>query len=139
MPQPSSPVAVFVYGTLKQGQRNFGLSRRAGWLRSEAAWLEGFALYHLPRASERPYSYPAIVAGEGRVWGEVQYFADLEAALLALDALEDAGREYERIQVEARLARGGVVRAWAYVYPSLEAVRRVGGVALPRGEWSELG
>lgn len=132
-----SPVAVFVYGTLKQGQRNFRLSQRAGWVRSEPAWLEGFALYHLPRASERPYSYPAIVVGDGRVWGEVQYFADLEAALVALDALEDAGREYERVQVEARRPHGGAVRVWTYVYPSLEAIRRVNGVRVPGGDWTE--
>ncbi|RIH77837.1 Gamma-glutamylcyclotransferase family protein YtfP [Calidithermus terrae] len=137
MSQPSSPVAVFVYGTLKQGQRNFEVSRRAGWVRSERAWLEGFQIYHLPRASERPYSYPAIVAGEGRVWGEVQYFADLEAALVPLDALEDAGREYERVEVEARRPDGGAVRVWTYVYPSLEAVRRVNGVLCPGGDWSD--
>jgi gamma-glutamylcyclotransferase (GGCT)/AIG2-like uncharacterized protein YtfP len=137
MSKPVSPVAVFVYGTLKQGQRNFEVSRRAGWVRSERAWLEGYRLYHLPRASERPYSYPAIVAGEGRVWGEVQYFADLEAALVPLDALEDAGREYERVEVEARLPDGGTVRVWTYVYPSLEAIRQVGGVWLPQGDWSE--
>jgi len=129
------PEAVFVYGTLKRGQRNFGVARRAGWLRSEAAYIEGFQLYHLPQGGGRLYPYPAVVRGEGRVWGEVQWFAGLAQALSLLDRLEDEGQEYRRIPAWAHTERRGLVRVWLYVYPSLDQVRRAQGRWLPGGVW----
>ncbi|MER3483746.1 MAG: gamma-glutamylcyclotransferase [Meiothermus sp.] len=140
------PAAVFVYGTLKQGERNFPVSQRAGWLRSERGWLGGFQLFHIPRRERLPYSYPAMARGEGRVWGEVQWFADLETALEALDVLEDEGREYLRIPAEAHL--GGTlehhgfdetptVQVWTYVYPDQGAINRARGILLPDGVWLE--
>ncbi len=134
-----SPEAVFVYGTLKQGERNFEVSRQAGWLRSEPAYLEGFRLYHIPQSDNRPYAYPGVLKGEGRVWGEVQWFADLEQALVLLDQLEDEGSEYRRSPITAYLAeRGGApCRVWVYVYSSPQAMRSVGGLWLPEGVWGE--
>ncbi|WP_460171895.1 gamma-glutamylcyclotransferase family protein [Thermus sp. FJN-A] len=102
--------AVFVYGTLKRGERNHPLVRP--YLhRVLPGRVEGFRLYHFPPGGERPYAYPAMVPGEGRVRGEV-LFLDPEALPL-LDALE--GEEYgrERVRVETP---EGVVVAWAYLY-----------------------
>ncbi|WP_147370714.1 gamma-glutamylcyclotransferase family protein, partial [Meiothermus taiwanensis] len=59
------PEAVFVYGTLKQGERNFQVSKEAGWLRSAEAYIEGFQLFHIPKGKGRPYAYPGVVPGEG--------------------------------------------------------------------------
>ncbi|MCS7058771.1 MAG: gamma-glutamylcyclotransferase [Meiothermus sp.] len=129
------PEAVFVYGTLKQGQRNFEVARRAGWLCSEAAYVEGFQLYHLPRGSGRSYGYPAAVYGEGRVWGEVQWFAELARALLLLDRLEDEGQEYRRVAAWAHTEGKGRVWVWLYVYPSLARVQEAQGRWLPQGFW----
>lgn len=130
------PSAIFVYGTLKQGERNFPLSQRAGWVRSEPGWLEGFQLFHIPQRERLPYSYPAIVQGEGRVEGEVQWFKDLELALGVLDPLEDEGSEYLRIPATAQTEVGAVL-VWVYVYPSLEAIRRARGILRSGGVWSE--
>ncbi|MCS7068120.1 MAG: gamma-glutamylcyclotransferase [Meiothermus sp.] len=134
-----SPEAVFVYGTLKQGERNFEVSRLAGWLRSEPAYIEGFRLFHIPEGDLRPYGYPGVVKGEGRVWGEVQWFADLAQALVLLDRLEDEGSEYLRSPITAYLSeQGGAPRTvWVYTYPSLQAVESVGGIWLPEGVWGE--
>lgn len=132
-PQPS---AVFVYGTLKQGERNFAVSQQAGWVRSEPGWLEGFRLFHIPQRERLPYSYPAIAQGEGRVWGEVQRFKDLEFALSVLDPLEDQGREYLRIPATAQTESGALL-VWVYVYPSLEAIRRAQGILISSGVWSD--
>ncbi|AEB11472.1 gamma-glutamylcyclotransferase family protein [Marinithermus hydrothermalis] len=123
------PVGVFVYGTLRVGERNFPVARQAGWVASEPAVLEGFVLYDLP------YGYPAIVRGAGRVYGEVQYYRDLARALERLDVLEDVGAEYLRVRVEVQV-RGERVGAWAYVYPNLEAVRAAGGRRVPSGRWT---
>ena len=123
------PIAVFVYGTLRVGECNFPVAQWAGWVASEPAVLEGFVLYDLP------YGYPAIVRGAGRVYGEVQYYRDLERALEHLDALEDVGTEYVRLRVEVQ-ARSGRVSAWVYAYPSPDAVRAAGGRPVPSGRWA---
>ncbi len=134
-----SPEAVFVYGTLKQGERNFLVSQQAGWVRSELAYIEGFRLFHIPQSEVRPYAYPAVVRGEGRVWGEVQWFADLAPALALLDELEDEGREYLRIPTTAYLSppTGRPCAVWVYAYPSLQAAQSVLGRWLPEGVWRE--
>lgn len=140
-----TPSGIFVYGTLKQGGRNFYVSQKAGWLGSQPAWIEGYRLFHLNPSSERAYSYPALLEGEGRVWGEVQTFANLEEALVVLDELEDVGGEYRRIAVAARLdgisERHGhentqSLLVWAYAYCTPEALEKTGGVWLPEGEWN---
>ncbi|MGK0618725.1 gamma-glutamylcyclotransferase family protein [Meiothermus cerbereus] len=134
-----APEAVFVYGTLKQGERNFSVSRQAGWVRSELAYIEGFRLFHIPQGDLRPYAYPGVVQGEGRVFGEVQWFADLSHALELLDALEDEGSEYLRIPTTAYLYRQAAqpCAVWLYTYPSLQAVQSVSGIWLPEGVWRE--
>lgn len=87
----------------------------------------------------RPYAYPGVVRGEGRVWGEVQWFADLKQALLLLDELEDEGREYRRIPTTAYLTQPAAqpCAVWVYAYPSLQAVQSVRGFWLPEGVWQE--
>ncbi|WP_027882899.1 gamma-glutamylcyclotransferase family protein [Meiothermus rufus] len=132
------PEAVFVYGTLKRGERNFAVAKEAGWLRSVEAYIEGFQLFHLPRQRRLGYSYPAVVPGEGRVWGEIQWFADLERALDLLDALEDEGREYLRKATLAYpLAEAPPCWVWVYVYPSRHRVQAASGRWLPAGVWRE--
>ena len=82
--------AVFVYGTLKRGERNHGLV--APYLhRVLPGFVEGFRLYHLPWGPHRPYAYPGMVPGEGRVFGEVLFLRP--EALSLLDALEEEGEE----------------------------------------------
>lgn len=142
------PAAVFVYGTLQQGRRNFHASLQAGWTHSERACILGYQLFSLPKDLARPYSYPAVIPGEGRVWGEVQWFLDLDKALERLDRLEEAAvpgaggqstfgnYEYLRVRTEAYLANGKPLPVWVYVYPGLEAVRRAQGILVPSGVWT---
>lgn len=118
--------AVFVYGTLKRGERNHGVV--ASLVRGLVpGYAEGFALYHLPAGKGRPYAYPAMVPGEGRVFGEVLFLP--EEALPLLDALEEEGVEYRRVRVRVQTAEG-VVEAWAYLY-----LDEPQGVPLPEGVW----
>lgn len=133
------PEAVFVYGTLKQGERNFAVSQQAGWIRSEPAYIEGFQLFHIPQRRRLPYSYPAVVRGSGQVWGEVQWFADLSQALVVLDELEDEGREYLRISTLAHSADQAKQHpVWIYVYPGMQNIQAVSGCWLPDGVWREM-
>ncbi|GLV48067.1 gamma-glutamylcyclotransferase [Thermus sp. LT1-2-5] len=118
---------VFVYGTLKRGERNH--ARVAGKLLGVVpGYVEGFRLYHLPEGEGRPYAYPAMVPGEGRVYGEVLLLP--EEALSLLDALEEEGEEYRRVRVLVHTAEGPL-EAWAYLY--LQDLQ--GALPLPEGVW----
>ncbi len=122
------PVGVFAYGTLRSGQAAAGLAEAAGLTGRLPAVARGLRLFALPAG------YPAAVPGRGRVEGELLFFADLDRALAALDAYEEVGREYRRAAIAVETPEGRFP-AWVYLYPSLEAVRRAGGVELPEGRW----
>lgn len=123
------PAGIFVYGTLKAGERAARLAERAGLLRRVPAVAEGLVLYALPQG------YPAAVRGHGRVVGELLFFRDLGRALWLLDRYEDAGREYFRRLVRVRTPWGPRL-AWVYLYPNQAAVQRAGGRRLWHGRWS---
>jgi gamma-glutamylcyclotransferase (GGCT)/AIG2-like uncharacterized protein YtfP len=126
----AEPTALFVYGTLKRGQLNSPLL--APYARAvEPARTRG-QLYDLGL-------YPALVAGEGTVHGELVRLdaADLAGVLTLLDRLEGyrpgapATSMYLRRVIDARAASGASERAHAYFYNRDHA-------ALPRiagGEW----
>lgn len=93
---------VFVYGTLRRGERNHSLL-------ADARWLDGHrtaACYTLLDLG----AYPGVVAG-GRtaIVGEV--YAITQATLAQLDKLEDYPREYYRERIPTRHGP-----AWMYVY-----------------------
>jgi gamma-glutamylcyclotransferase (GGCT)/AIG2-like uncharacterized protein YtfP len=101
---------IFVYGTLQRGE-----ARERCWPRPpqsvEPATVLG-ALYDLG-------SYPALVAGDDVVAGELWRFAaeDMAETLTVLDHVEcctgTANDLYQRVIVECQTA-GGKTRAWTY-------------------------
>nr|WP_267962735.1 gamma-glutamylcyclotransferase [Thermus hydrothermalis] len=91
-------------------------------------YAEGFALYHLPPGRDRPYAYPAMVPGGGRVYGEVLFLP--EEALPLLDALEEEGEEYRRERILVQTEEGPM-EAWAYLY----LLDLEGALPLPKGVW----
>ena len=106
----SEHTAVFVYGTLQRGE-----VRVRCWPRPpisvEAATVRG-TLYDLG-------PYPALVAGDDTVAGELWHIArsDMAATLAALDRVEGfAGSSdnlYRRVIVTCRSAAGST-QAWSY-------------------------
>ncbi len=123
------PEGVFVYGTLKSGERAAALAESAGLVRRLPAVAKGLLLYALPGG------YPAAVFGPGAVSGEFLTFADLKAALRVLDAYEEVGEEYQRRVLEVQTPLGPRL-AWVYVYPDEAAVRRAGGRRVLGGRWT---
>ena len=128
---PEGPHALFVYGTLKSGQFNSPLL--APYARSvEPARIRG-ELYDVGL-------FPALVEGDGMVWGELVRLAagGLAAALPVLDRLEDyrpddpAGSMYLRRIVEVTTAGGATEHAHTYFYN-----RDHHGLApVPSGDWT---
>ena len=110
MPGPAGAggAALFVYGTLLDGERLHALTGRR--FRGRPATLEGFARV------TATHGYPTIVpAAGGRVDGLLLEDVDAQS-LAALDAYEDAGRLYARRPVE--VVTGGR-RVACEVYVSL--------------------
>ncbi len=109
----NSPAAVFVYGTLKQGE-----CRARFWPREpiavESAVIRG-RLYDLG-------PYPALVPGDDQVRGELWHFdvEDMPATLRVLDEIEGATQlgnaYYRRIVVECRGDDGQSYEAFAYEF-----------------------
>jgi gamma-glutamylcyclotransferase (GGCT)/AIG2-like uncharacterized protein YtfP len=98
---------LFVYGTLKRGCRNHAVLKSAVFLGE--AWSEPVHLMY------DCGSYPGLVLAEPprhgqTIYGEL-YLVD-EQLLTALDAFEDAPREY----VRASIALQNGVAAQAYFY-----------------------
>jgi len=107
---------VFVYGTLKKGERNHD-HFCGDALTIEPAVTTG-------RLYQTPYGFPAIIdAPDGQVFGEVMTFPDITKTLQRLDRLEGYRPGYGEshyIRIEKTviiLNNGKVVHAWVYVYP----------------------
>ncbi|CAM5393070.1 gamma-glutamylcyclotransferase family protein [Streptomyces xanthochromogenes] len=130
------PLPLFVYGTLRPGER---YHRRFldGRTRSERpALLTGALLYDGP-------GYPYALPGDGTITGTL---IELDPAahpqlLAALDELEEyAGpghprNLYDRLVREA-LVEGRPVRSWVYLAaPRLARELLAGGTPIPGGDW----
>ncbi len=121
---------VFVYGTLKPGGRYHSVATEAGTFTFQKAYLEDFAIYDL-----EPENYPAMIPGQGVVYGYVFDYDDIDAALVILDRLEaihDDLPEYTREQAVAQPMNETV---WVYVYARAERLKTA--KLVESGEWLE--
>lgn len=130
-----APCALFVYGTLKPGERAFDQLCKPYVVDRRAAIAPG-RLYHLP------VGYPALTLESGWVQGVLLTFSSPHV-LTALDQFEDynpqqpAASEYQRRQHHIYSPNGSNLGlAWVYVM-SQERVEGLRGQWLPEGYWSE--
>ena len=120
MTRTVTPNVLFVYGTLMRGQSNHALVASAA--RIERATVRGL-LFGLPAG------YPALIEGEGIVYGELCFFDDLAAILPDIDEYE--GSLYRRIRCEATTEGGDRHSAWCYVTDRAPE----GAWPIPSGRW----
>jgi gamma-glutamylcyclotransferase (GGCT)/AIG2-like uncharacterized protein YtfP len=114
-------IAIFVYGTLMQGQRAHHLMGNAQYLGK--AQLKDFAMYHLGR-------YPGIIPCPGEVtFGEVYLIS--KEMLTQMDRYEEEGDLYLRRTVNLQL-EDRTIQAQAYIYN-----RAVSGCRLLRQIWND--
>lgn len=150
-------LTMFVYGTLKRGERNHGYC--SGALRVDKGAVLG-ELYDLPQ-----FGYPELIVPEesvrtvgtddyagdadlqerlsrgnlsvsegSLVYGEIFLFDDPGSHLPAIDRLEgfdpaDASSRYRRVLLPVEPEEGRTLLAWAY------AVNEPWGRRLPDGRW----
>ncbi len=129
--EPSPPLPVFVYGTLRPGEKNYSRFL-AGRTTAELPGTVAGELFFV-----RDEGYPYLQPGTGRVRGELielhpdHYFA----TLAALDLLEEydpgdaAHSVYLRRRAPVRLADGTEREAWVYYWnrPELQGERIASG------------
>lgn len=119
MNHPTSSIAVFVYGTLMQGQRAHHMMAGAEYVGK--ATLQDYAMYHLGR-------YPGILPCPGECSiGEVYYVN--QSKLEKMDIYEEEGDLYRRVTVQLQ-TKNGIMQAQAYVYN-----RDVAGCPILRQGW----
>lgn len=129
------PCHLFVYGTLKPGERAFADLCQPFAIATIPAQAKG-RLYHLP------LGYPAMTSEPGWTRGILITFAD-EMPLKAIDAFEEyyADRpgvsEYHRhCRPVFDLSKKKLGSAWVYTMEH-ERVVSLGGLWLPGGCWTE--
>lgn len=128
---------VFVYGTLKPGERNYPAYCQGKVIAAQKVYTYG-KLYHLC------LGYPGMTSGKDQVQGYLLTFAD-ESALTELDELETYDpqgkpeqNEYQRQLLPIYdLKNNYLGEAWGYIM-TLEKVRAFQGIYLPSGWWSEF-
>lgn len=120
---------IFVYGTLRKGERNAGLLENATCI-AEQCWRDG-ELY------DTGYGYPAMKNSQGtRVYGEL--YTVTEDALQRLDQLEgyiEGGKNnlYERMEQTVYSDKGSGV-AYMYVASQANLLNR----KISNGDWKEF-
>ena len=127
---------IFVYGTLKPQERYYSVYCESRVKEVRRSWVEG-QLYALP------LGYPAMIAAQGKVQGFLLTFSD-RSVLTNLDRLEGYQsqqlpelNEYQRQKIMVYEASGkSLGEAWAYLM-AFAKVKRLGGVRVPSGWWTE--
>lgn len=109
---------VFVYGTLRRGERNHHLLVNAQSLGNHTT-SPVYDLYDLG-------SYPAVSEGHGAIFGEV-YLVD-DHTLEQLDYIEDVPVTYRREQIETIFGL-----AWIYIYQDVSQL----DVLIASGDWCQ--
>ena len=121
--------AVFVYGTLRQGDCRFGLSSLVGVLHEEAE-LKGFDMLSIDG------SFPGLVSGEGTVKGEVHVFKTF-SELDRIEGFSEKNLErsfYLRQKVTVSTPEGEM-EASTYVFNQDPDVARKRYSSVETGDW----
>ncbi|WP_192924974.1 gamma-glutamylcyclotransferase family protein [Sodalinema gerasimenkoae] len=134
-------IQVFVYGTLKPGER-FHRPYCGDRVQVHGPAIAPGRLYHLPHLN-----YPAMTPESGWVHGVILGFESAQA-LEKLDQLEGYQRdrppdenEYNRFDIEVfdpQTPQRSLGKVLAY-YMSQQRVQGHDGILLPEGVWSERG
>lgn len=126
--------SVFVYGTLKPGERNHGVIGRGGSFSCEEAHISGFDIYHF-----HPENYPGILQGDGVVHGWIITYSDISKAMPYLDELEGTSMEPPLYNRVLTIAQPQGTPVWVYVYGRPERCRQPSARRVASGNWSPEG
>ncbi len=128
-------IQVFVYGTLKPGERNYQYYCGEKTVAEVPAYTHG-QLYHFPAG------YPGMTKGKSKVKGWLLSFNN-EKILASLDSLEDYQEsrppefnEYNRLIIPTYSLSGNLLgQAWCYVV-SLAKISEKKGILILDEQWN---
>lgn len=133
----TTPMPVFVYGTLRSGLGNYRNVLDGNTVREVPATMFDATMFD---AGGCPF---VSLTGTGTVVGEVMYLnpATAEATMKRLDRLESyrgpghPGNMYDRVSVEVELADGTYVVAYTYVTGSAATHWTADMPVIASGDW----
>lgn len=133
-------VKLFVYGTLMKGYRNYKkYFEKANVIDIRKVYTKG-VLYHLNKKD-----CPALVEGDGKVWGQLIEFNDDEdiTFLKELDDMEKYFENsdeimYERKEVNVFTESGDREKAYAYIFINTKNMDRYEPEHIVAGDWHEV-
>lgn len=125
----------FVYGTLREGFRNYARLLEGNTTNIEQATLEGFEMYSVHD------SFPAILPAEGTIVGELITIKEeiYDQVLRNLDRLEGYNPQskdnsmYLREKREVITSNGEKVEAYVYIWNESEPRQKV-----ESGDWKQF-
>lgn len=129
---------LFVYGSLMEGFFNYEKALKGKVLSRAHGRVRGI-LYH-----QTVKAYPAMVAGDGWVAGEILELDDFDRVLEIGDRIESyegphgKDNEYDRRITDIE-ADGKIVRAWAYWYSRNDlGTPQNPAILIPNGDWRKF-
>lgn len=132
---PYVPEKIFVYGSLMRDFYNFNKALSGKVLSSAPARVKG-TLYHLVEEG-----YPALVSGDGWVYGELIQLKNFKDTVVHLDQIENyypdnANNEYERLITPVQVIEtGSEEQAYVYWYSCEENIRENAVILVEDGDW----
>ncbi|ABG86722.1 gamma-glutamylcyclotransferase family protein [Clostridium perfringens] len=117
MLEPKVKRKIFVYGSLRTGFFNYEKYLKGKVIKSELGRVKG-TLYHMSKKG-----YPALIEGDGFVYGEVMTIIDYENVINAIDLMEGylgvnkKNNEYNRIEMDVEiLGKKSSEKCYVYYY-----------------------
>lgn len=117
MLEPRIRRKIFVYGSLRTGFFNYEKYLKGKVIKSELGRVKG-TLYHMPKKG-----YPALVQGDGFVYGEVMTILDYEKTIEDMDVMEgylgplNENNEYNRVEMDVEiLGKNSPEKCYVYYY-----------------------
>ncbi|WP_207707424.1 gamma-glutamylcyclotransferase family protein [Clostridium tarantellae] len=140
MNAPKEERRIFVYGSLRTGFFNYNKYLKGYVLKEEPARIKG-KLYHMPNKG-----YPALLDGEGYVYGEVFTIKNDEytKVMESMDNMEnyfnigDSNNEYNRVAVKVELMNTNTFEV-CYVYKYVVKNKKefkTQSIYIPNGNWA---
>jgi len=130
---------IFVYGSLMEGFFNYNTYLKGKVISRKYARTKGI-LYHLINKG-----YPALIEGEGYVYGELIEIKNFKETLMDLDELENyfgdnnRNNEYNRVLREIEVLEDGTKhKVFLYMYNCTNKEKMdKENIRIPNGSWRE--
>lgn len=132
-------IKIFVYGSLREGFFNYDRYLKGNVIKNKPAKMNNFILYHMPYKG-----YPAVIDGNGEVYGEVMTLSNYHEVMNSVDEMEgfiskgNPNNEYNKELVEVLYEDGTKELCYSYIYnKELDVNFNEEAIFIDNGNWKE--